>query len=112
MITDPQKVYKGDPGRPEICPVYVLQEVYNRHETEEISEKCRSGALGCVECKKKLAAKLSESLAPLRGKRKELENDASFVLKTLEKGALEAKERARTTMDNVRESMNLARPNV
>lgn len=109
MITDPQKVYKGDPGRPEICPVYGLHEVYSIPSKEEIARDCRSGALGCVDCKKRLAGNLNDALAPMRKRRKDLEKDSGYVLKTLSKGAGEAQERAGATMDDVRKAMHLSR---
>jgi len=111
MITDPQKVYKGDPGRPEVCPVFMLHEVYSIGEKDEIAQQCRTGALGCVDCKKRLSANLNEALASLRVRRKELENNRDFVIKTLDRGAEEARERASATMSDVREAMHLARGN-
>jgi tryptophanyl-tRNA synthetase len=106
MITDPQKVYKGDPGHPEICPVYGLHQVYNSN-SEEIRINCSTGALGCVDCKMKLAGFLNDSLRPLREKRKELVNNKKYVINTLNKGADEAREKAGSTMDEVRKAMNL-----
>jgi tryptophanyl-tRNA synthetase len=91
MITDPKKIYKGDPGRPEICPVFTLHEVYT-DGTGDIGEKCKSGELGCVDCKKNLSENLNSSLSNLRIKRKELENNADYVLNILEKGAAEARD--------------------
>jgi len=111
MITDPQKVYKGDPGRPEICPVYALHEVYSIDEKDEIAENCRAGSLGCVDCKKKLAGNLNSALAAVRSRRKELEKDRQFVLKVLDDGAGQARERAAATMVDVRNAMHLARKN-
>ena len=111
MLTDPQKIYKGDPGRPEICPVFALHEVYSGPETGEIARDCRSGALGCVDCKKRLSGNLNRALAPLRERRKELEKNSDYVLKMLSKGAREAHERASATMTDVRKAMNLTRGN-
>jgi tryptophanyl-tRNA synthetase len=108
MITDPKKIYKGDPGRPEICPVFTLHEVYT-DGTGEIREKCKSGELGCVDCKKNLSENLNSSLSNLRIKRKELENNADYVLNILEKGAAEARDKALATMSHVRKAMNLVR---
>jgi tryptophanyl-tRNA synthetase len=108
MITDPKKIYKGDPGRPEICPVFALHEIYTG-DTSEIREKCKSGELGCVECKKILTKNLNSSLDNLRIKRKELENDPGYVLNILKKGASEAREKALATMSDVRKAMNLER---
>ena len=110
MFTDPQKLRKGDPGRPEICPVYTLHQIYTPN-TKEIHDGCTSGQLGCVECKLRLAANLNKSLEPLRARRKELEKNHQYVLKTLDKGAEEARQRASATMTNVRRAMNLEREN-
>ncbi len=111
MITDPQKVYKGDPGHPDICSVYGLHQVYSG-DTSGIFNDCTSGALGCADCKKRLTDNLNDSLAPLRGKRKELENDLPYVLNTLKEGADQARQTAVATMADVRSAMNLVRNNV
>jgi tryptophanyl-tRNA synthetase len=111
MLTDPQKIYKGDPGRPEICPVYGLHEVYNP-DREEIRVGCSTGALGCVDCKLIMAARLNEALRPLRERRKELVNNRKYVINILEKGASEARQKAGATMDEVRGAMHLKRDDV
>jgi len=62
MITDPQKIRKGDPGRPEVCSVYAYHEVFNKPQTGEIAAGCRSGELGCVQCKGMLARVIGATL--------------------------------------------------
>ncbi|UCC80718.1 MAG: tryptophan--tRNA ligase [Candidatus Zixiibacteriota bacterium] len=110
MITDPNKIYKGDPGRPEICPVFALHQVYtNAKDVEKIARTCKSGELGCVEDKKLLGENLNTALENIRSKRKELEKNKDYVLTVLDKGAAEARERAVATMSEVRKSMNLVR---
>ena len=110
MITDPQKVYKGDPGNPEICPVFALHQIYtDEKDLAAIDKKCRSGELGCADDKKHLIENLNASLEPLRKKRKELEMNKDYVLSVLDRGAAEARERAEATMAEVRKSMNLVR---
>jgi tryptophanyl-tRNA synthetase len=106
MLTDPKKIYKGDPGTPEVCPVYAMHQVYNP-EWEEIRDNCRTGSLGCVDCKMKLAERLNGSLFQLRQRRKELENNKKYVINILEKGAGEARKKASATMAEVRKAMNL-----
>jgi tryptophanyl-tRNA synthetase len=108
MLTDPQKLRKGDPGRPDICPVFGLHNIYNDN-TEEIRNGCTSGALGCVDCKLKLAEKLNGSLHTLRERRKELVNNRKYVINILNKGADEARQVASRTMTDVREAMHLTR---
>ncbi len=67
MITDPARIKKDDPGHPEVCAVYTYHKFYNEAEAPEICQSCKAGAIGCVACKKRLAAKL-EDLSLLYGK--------------------------------------------
>jgi len=108
MFTDPQKLRKGDPGRPEICPVYDLHKIYNPSHETEIAPPCRSGELGCVDCKMRLAAKLNGVLGPIRERRAELEKDSSTVDRALDLGADRARARASDTMTEVRRAMHLS----
>ncbi len=108
MFTDPLKLRKGDPGRPEICPVFALHQLYTpQAEIERIDTDCRSGALGCVACKKHLADDINKALEPIRSRRAALESDIDFVNDMLEDGANRARVRAQETMAMVREKMNL-----
>ena len=51
--TDPEKLRKGDSGHPDICNVYTVHGAVTAPEKlDEINTNCRSGALGCGECKK------------------------------------------------------------
>ena len=106
MFTDPQKIYKGDPGRPEICPVYSLHQIYNPNP-QEIYAGCTSGKLGCVDCKKMLASHLNKTLAPLREKRKELEKRPEVIWESLKKGADKARASASATLKDVKQAMHL-----
>ena len=107
MFTDPQKLRKGDPGRPEICPVYSLHKIYNPAHETEIATPCRTGALGWVDCKMKLADNLNATLRPIREKRAELEKDQATVDRALKIGADKARARASETMTQVRKAMHL-----
>ncbi|MFH1069569.1 MAG: tryptophan--tRNA ligase [Candidatus Glassbacteria bacterium] len=107
MITDPQKVRRGDPGRPEICSVYSYHEIFNKPDTGEIASGCRSGALGCVECKGKLAAAIGSQLDPIRSRRRQYEDDPLKVKELLLQGSRLAAERAAETMALVREAMGM-----
>ncbi len=108
MFTDPQKLRKGDPGRPEICPVYMLHQLYTPVADVEIIERtCKSGELGCVADKKHLADSINKALEPIRARRRELEKHPAFVNDVLEDGAKRARVRAQETMAIVREKMHL-----
>ncbi len=108
MFTDPKKLRKGDPGRPEICPVYQLHLIYTPEAEKTVAPPCRTGELGCVDCKKNLAQNLNAALAPLRAKRKELEKNPEPIKKMLASGAERARSRASETMKLARKGMHLA----
>jgi tryptophanyl-tRNA synthetase len=107
MLTDPAKIYKGDPGRPDICPVFVYHNCYNIGSSPEIRAGCESGDLGCVECKAILTAALAEALSPIRRRRAELARDPDALLDILRDGARRASVVARDTLARVREAMGL-----
>ncbi|MEW6194744.1 MAG: tryptophan--tRNA ligase [Bacteroidota bacterium] len=106
-VTDPQKVRKNDPGRPEICLVFTYHKKFNPPDVPEIETNCRSGALGCVECKTRCAAKINQFLAPVIEKRKYYENNIELVKNILHDGEVKAKAVAESTMNEVRQKMKL-----
>ena len=106
-ITDPQRIRKSDPGRPEICPVFALHKVFNREETEEIYQACTTAKIGCVQCKRRLAEKLNETLKPIRERRKELESQDIDVFEILKEGSRDAEKFASRTMEEVRKAMGM-----
>jgi tryptophanyl-tRNA synthetase len=99
-ITDPMKIRKGDPGRPEICPIFYLHKAFNSDESYEIEENCRKGVLGCVDCKNRIAGKLMSALEPYREKAKELSDD--LIMDVIREGSRVARERAEETVEEVR----------
>jgi len=106
-VTDPQKIRKGDPGHPEICLVFSYHKKFNPDEIPEIEAGCRSGVLGCFDCKMNCASKISGFLAPMIEKRKLFENNIILVKEILADGEKRAKEVATATMKEVREKMKL-----
>ncbi len=106
MFTDPQKIHKNDPGRPDLCPVYHLHKIYTEGY-REIHTLCSTGKLGCVEDKKNLAKNMNRKLQAVREKRKELANDPETVSKVLREGAEKARAKAQKTMKDVRKAMRL-----
>ncbi len=106
-VTDPQKIRKGDPGNPEICLVFAYHKKFNPDEVPEIEAGCRSGALGCFDCKMNCASKISEFFEPVREKRKYFENHPDEVIDILKDGEARGKEIAHQTMQEVHEKMKL-----
>ncbi len=107
FFTDPNKLRKGDPGNPDKCPVYLLHRVYTPTHAEEIAPPCRTGELGCVDCKMKLAHNLNEALRPIRARRTDLVKHPDRVWDILTTGAERARSRAQNVMEKVRERMKM-----
>jgi tryptophanyl-tRNA synthetase len=106
MFTDPQKLRKGDPGRPGICPVYSLHQIYNA-DHEQIISPCQTGALGCVDCKMNLIKHVNCALAPLRKRRADYIQNPEAIWAVLKDGADRARKRAAATMVEVRKAMKI-----
>ena len=104
-FTDPAKLRKGDPGNPDICLVYTYHKKFNPEEEPEIREGCKSGTLGCFDCKMKCAGKIAEHFAPAREKRAALETNLNHVLEIIVDGETRARAAAEKTMGEVREAM-------
>jgi len=106
-VTDPLKVRKNDPGRPEVCLVFTYHQKFNAAEKDQIERDCRSGALGCVDCKLRIAQRIADTLAPFREKRAYYEAHTSDVGAILADGEHRARTRAGETMAEVHAAMNL-----
>lgn len=107
-ITDPEKIRMGDPGHPEICNIFAYHSRFNPDEVANLEPRCRSGELGCVDCKKLCASVLSDHLAPIREKRAEYEADLDQIKVILDNGADRAHEEASKTINMVRRAMKLS----
>ena len=107
-ITDPNKIYKNSPGRPEICNVFFLHKAFENPEIKDIEEGCRKGQLGCVECKLKLSNIINNFVSPIRENRKKLEKNKNGVLEILEEGSKKASKVVSETLNKVYERVNLS----
>ena len=106
-VTDPKKIRKGDPGNPDICLVYAYHKKFNPEEVPDVDAGCRSGTLGCVDCKMRCAEKISLFLEPIIEKRKYYENNLNIVKDILSEGEQKAKITAEETMHEVRQKMKM-----
>jgi len=106
-ITDPQKVRRGDPGRPEICPIFALHRQYSDDILAWTEENCRTGTLGCVDCKTNLADRLIAYHAGFRERREALEDTPEVVDEVLAAGEAKVRPVVEDTMKAVRAAMHL-----
>jgi tryptophanyl-tRNA synthetase len=107
MFTDPEKVRKNDKGHPDNCVVRAFHGVYNAGISQIITDECKKGQRGCVDCKMELAGKLNDMLEPIRQKRMEIEKKPDYVKDVMNAGNQSARETSEKTMSEVRKLMKL-----
>jgi tryptophanyl-tRNA synthetase len=113
MVTDPARVYRTDPGNPDVCPVFDLHKVFSSEEVQKTAaEGCRTAGIGCIECKSWLADSVVQCLAPIQHRRSHFEQNPALVEDILSDGAHRARARAAQTMYEVRSVMNLRQPRI
>jgi tryptophanyl-tRNA synthetase len=108
MFTDPEKIKKTDPGHPETCPVFFFQQIVNSPNAESIAHRCRAGQLGCVANKADMAEHLNRWLAPIRERRRKLEERPGDVDEIIAEGTKRARIIARETLAEVKAAMGMA----
>ena len=109
MFTDPQRQRKRDPGRPEICNVYTFHKLYSKPEAiAEIAPACKEAAIGCIECKKRLAEAIAEGMKPVHERREHYMAHPEEVRAIIEDGNIRAALISRATMAEVRDAMKIS----
>jgi tryptophanyl-tRNA synthetase len=104
--TDPARVTRKDPGNPDICNIYHLHKHFSPPETVTlVAESCRGAKWGCLDCKRVLADNMIATLAPIRERALQLQEDPGRVDEILADGAAAARRRASETMGEVRDRM-------
>ncbi|HEY6460954.1 MAG TPA: tryptophan--tRNA ligase [Polyangiaceae bacterium] len=107
-FTDPQRLRRADPGRPEICNIYTMHQALSSPEEVKLTfEECTTAQRGCMDCKKLLMESFERELVPLRVKRAELDADPEGMRTALARGAEKARAIASETMREVRQAMGL-----
>lgn len=105
-FTDPQRLRKTDPGRPEICNIFTMHKAVSPAAVqEEVFVNCTGGKWGCMDCKKTLFEHFDRELVPLRTKRAAL--GEAEVSRAIEEGAERARALAKPTIEEVRDVMGM-----
>jgi tryptophanyl-tRNA synthetase len=107
MVTDPLKIRRGDPGRPEICPLFALWRFVNPLLLGSVAAQCRSGALGCVQDKTDFAEQLNEYLRPIRQRYAAYRSDPALVGRIVADGTSRTREIAAGVLAEVKTAMRL-----
>lgn len=107
-VTDPQRVRRTDPGRPDACNVFSLHGFFTPAErTETIERECRSAEIGCVDCKRLLADGIAREFEPMRARAADYRARPERVWEILGDGAARCRGLARETLSVVRDRMGL-----
>jgi len=107
-FTDPQRLRRSDPGRPEVCNIYTMHKAISTPEQVDLTyEECVTAQRGCIDCKKILMESFDRELVPLRAKHAEVTGPPGRVREALGDGAAKARRVARETMREVRGAMGL-----
>lgn len=107
-VTDPARIRRNDPGTPEICNIFTMHNAFSPPEDIEWSANgCRTAAIGCLDCKKRLAENMADELAPVREKYRDLTAHPDRVRQFMNDGADACRAIARQTIEEVRQKTGL-----
>lgn len=107
-FTDPQRLRRSDPGRPEVCNIFAMHRVLTPPEVVEgIDRDCRTAAIGCGDCKKLLNDNMMAELGPIQEKTAYWNARPDEVRAILREGAERCRVTAEATLTEVREAMGL-----
>src|SRR5262249_19683627 len=109
MYTDPKRVRADIPGTVETNPVFTYHDAFNpnKAEVENLKERYRTGKVGDVEVKTKLANALNVYLDPIRERRAAVLARPGELREILFEGSKRARGIALETMTRAREAMKI-----
>ncbi|MBO5238734.1 MAG: tryptophan--tRNA ligase [Lachnospiraceae bacterium] len=118
MYTDPNHIKVSDPGNLEGNTVFIYLDAFATDEhfaeflpeyknLDELKAHYQRGGLGDMKVKRFLNAVLQQELAPIRARRKELEQDIPAIYEILCQGSIVAQKEAAKTLSEVKASMRI-----
>lgn len=110
MYTDPNRVRADVPGTVEGNPVFIYHDAFNpdKEEVEDLKARYRSGNVGDVEVKEKLARAINAFLEPIRERRQQYEKESGYVEQVIYEGTLKAQALADETLKTMKKAMGLS----
>ena len=109
MYTDPKRVRADIPGTVDGNPVFIYHDAFNPNvdEVNDLKQRYRTGKVGDVEVKTKLATALNAQLEPIRERRAALLAKPGTVRDILFEGSRRARQVAVETMERVRDAVKI-----
>ncbi len=108
MVTDPKRVYRKDPGNPDVCSVFHFHKLFSPNESvEEINVECRRAGIGCKDCKNKLSENINTFIEKPRQTKKQI-LDGNELDEIIIDGCDKARKVAKQTLKEVRSAMSFS----
>jgi tryptophanyl-tRNA synthetase len=109
MYTDPKRIRADIPGTVEGNPVFTYHDAFNadKAEVDDLKSRYRTGKVGDVEVKTKLANALNARLEPIRQRRAQVLARPDRLREILYEGSKRARAVAGETMDRVRGAVKI-----
>ncbi len=109
-VTDEKRVSRDDPGNPDDCNIATIHRAMSSAEDLAwMHLGCTTAAIGCVDCKGRLADTMTAQFAGYAARRAELVAAPQRVQDILEQGAAKARAIAQRTMAEVHKKLGLWR---
>jgi tryptophanyl-tRNA synthetase len=97
-----------DPGNPDICPVFDFHKMFSPLPIiEQVNRECRTAEIGCIDCKKLVADRVVDMLAPIWEARADLVKHPSRLDEIVQDGSRRAEAVAKATLHEVTEAMKI-----
>ena len=109
MYTDPKRIRADIPGTVEGNPVFIYHDAFNTDaaEVDDLKTRYRTGKVGDVEVKTKLARAINTALEPMRERRRDVLANPERIREIAVEGSRKARAMAQATMERVREAVKL-----
>jgi tryptophanyl-tRNA synthetase len=109
MYTDPKRVRADIPGTVKGNPVFVYHDAFNDNaaEVEDLKKRYRTGKVGDVEVKEKLAHAVNRFLDPIRDRRSRYADQKGVVEQIIYDGTMRMSEEGRETLKLVKKAIGL-----
>ncbi|MFA6048129.1 MAG: tryptophan--tRNA ligase [Parcubacteria group bacterium] len=105
-VTDPQRVKRHDPGNPDVCNIFTFHHALETPvgDITRITRECKSGEIGCIECKEILAKVVNDILRPINERREQIIGlGASYIDEVMHDGGLRARKVIQQTVAEAKE---------
>ena len=109
MYTDPQRIHADVPGTIEGNPVFLYHDLFNTNkaEVDDLKARYRTGRIGDVEVKHRLAVALNSMLEPMRERRSQYDVPG-LIEELICRGTQRVREESKQTLDAMHKAMGLS----